>query len=216
MERSLDEDLYRISDEIKVNGYYISFRHSLDHRRLQAFTNVFYTIHPSRKIVNALSSSSGAGSATEDSSSGDQFMSLGIAEVALPISFKLSNIEATEMSRRKVESERHAKSEDRKLRGYSAQPSSGTADIAATGTTRFWNSSMSSFVQHQEKDKARATEVRNVANGPSLPDTSDSNNLSESAVSSTGSAAGADGKRRMFSNDDQIMKRFRNHENNRK
>lgn len=143
-------------------------------------------------------------------------MSLGIAEVALPISFKLSNIEATEMSRKKVESERHAKSEDRKIRGVSVQPSSGTADIAATGTTRFWNSSMSSFVQHQEKDKAKATEVRNVANGPSLPETTGSNFMSESAVSSVGSVAGADGKRRMFSNDDQIMKRFRNHENNRK
>lgn len=143
-------------------------------------------------------------------------MSLGIAEVALPISFKLSNIEATEISRRKIESDRQAKCEDRKLRGFPNEPNSGTADIAATGTTRFWNSSMSSFVQHQEKDKARATEVRNVPSGPSLPDMTATSSISGKAASTMESVAPSDGKRRMFSNDDQIMKRFRNHENNRK
>lgn len=68
-------------------------------------------------------------------SGGDQFMSIGLAEVALPISFKFNNIEETEESRKKVEEERKSKYGKSGNKPKNLIPS-GIAPIPATGTAR--------------------------------------------------------------------------------
>ena len=140
-------------------------------------------------------------------------MSLGIAEVALPISFKLSNIEATEDSRRKVEMERHAK-QNNKI-GSARQLGSGQADIQATGTARFWNPSMSSYVQQQEKEKAAKALESKVASDPALKKLTNANNVDGNASSNTGPAGKSEGQKRNFSRDDQLMTKFRSNRKNR-
>lgn len=148
-------------------------------------------------------------SGDKEASSGDQFISLGISEVALPISFKLSNIEATEDSRRKVEMERNARHNN--TNGGARHLDSGQADIQATGTARFWNPSMSTFVQQQEKDKA-ATAKSTESKGGSDTAQKNANNKDGSVPGNTGQA----GQKRNFSRDDQVMMKFKNNQRNRK
>ena len=135
-------------------------------------------------------------------------MSLGIAEVTLPISFKLSNIEETNESRRRIEAERQAKY---RLRGQQNNSlNSGVADIPATGTARFWNPSMSQLVQQTEKDKVRMMESRVTISGPSVEGKGEFSN------SGGNSQNGSDGKKRMRSSDDTAMSKFKNNVKNRK
>ena len=141
-------------------------------------------------------------------------MSLGIAEVALPISFKLSNIEATEDGRRKVEMERHAR-HNNKI-GSARHLDSGQADIQATGTARFWNPSMSSFIQQQEKDRVAKAIESKVVSDPALKKVSNTNNVDGNAPGNTGPSGKSEGQRRNYSRDDQVMNKFKNHQRNRK
>ena len=134
-------------------------------------------------------------------------MSLGIAEVALPMSFKLSNIEETDESRLKFEAERQAKY--RNSRQGDKYLNSGTPVIPATGTARFWNPSMSSFVQQQERDKSKASEVKSVVSGPSL-------DVASNPVAASFAKLGGNEGRRSFSNDDQIMQKFKNQQKNKR
>lgn len=142
-------------------------------------------------------------------------MSLGIAEVALPMSFKLSNINETDESRRRIEAERHAKYGSRQSR--SLQPNSGVAEIPATGTARFWNPSMSSFIQQQEKDKIKATDFKTIISGPALEIKSNNNEFSSDPVNTSHTNGNNNnGKRRNFSNDDHVMNKFKSNQRNRK
>ena len=92
-------------------------------------------------------------------------MSVGIAEVALPIQFKLKNIEDTEMARRSLEDKRSAR-----FRMKNGEPEcipmggGGAAKNAAAAsargvpdtvlaTNRFWNARVHGTHQQPEKDK---------------------------------------------------------------
>lgn len=159
------------------------------------------------QYVSAISNPEGTKEQDKEIGGGDQFMSLGIAEVALPISFKLSNIEETDESRLKFEAERQAKY--RASREGNKYLNSGTPDIPATGTARFWNPSMSSFLQQQERDKSKASEIKSVISGPSLEV------ASNSVAASFAKTSGNEG-RRSFSNDDHIMQKFKSQQKNKR
>ena len=171
------------------------------------------------KYASAIGNPEGMKEEDKEGGGGDQFMSLGIAEVALPMSFKLSNINETDESRRKIEAERHAKYGNRQSR--SAYPNSGVADIPATGTARFWNPSMSSFIQQQEKDKVKATDSKVITSGPALEVKSNNNEFSVGAASTSNingntSNNNNNGNRRNFSHDDHVMNKFKSNHKNRK
>lgn len=139
-------------------------------------------------------------------------MSLGIAEVALPISFKLSNIEATEGGRRQAEIERQAKYKNKI--GVAKHLDSGQAGIQATGTARFWNSSMSSFIQQQGKDRAaRALESSN-ASDPGLKNVTSGKNVDGSKPQGKGQDGNSGGQKRNYSHDDEVMRRFTMNQSN--
>jgi hypothetical protein len=159
------------------------------------------------QFVSAISNPQGTKEDDKEIGGGDQFMSLGIAEVALPMSFKLSNIEETDESRLKFEAERQAKY--RNSRQGNKYLNSGTPDIPATGTARFWNPSMSSFVQQQAKDKSKASEVMTVVSGPSLE-------VASNPVAASFAKPGGNEGGRSFSHDDQIMQKFKNQQKNKR
>ena len=85
---------------------------------------------------------------------------------------------------------------------------SGQADIQATGTARFWNPSMSTFVQQQEKEKAATAKSTDSAQ----KNTTNTNNKDGNAPGTTGQA----NQKRNFSRDDQVMMKFKNNQRNRK
>jgi hypothetical protein len=91
---------------------------------------------------------------------------------------------------------------------------SGQADIQATGTARFWNPSMSTFVQQQEKEKAATAKSSESKGGsdPAQKNTANANNQDGNAPGNTGQA----NQKRNFSRDDQVMMKFKNNQRNRK
>jgi hypothetical protein len=141
-------------------------------------------------------------------------MSIGIAEVALPMSFKLINIEETDESRRKIEEERTAKYDDRVSRGKKML-TSGSASIPATGTARFWNPQMSSLLQQNQNDKANAAAKKNIVSGPAIEIKASDREFSiESDKKITGIS---DGKTKpKQSTDDHAVNKFKNNERNRR
>ena len=217
-QQSQDDELYRIPDEIKVSK--ISSLTSESMRLILIFLTNFSTFFRNYKYASAIGNPEGMKEEDKEVGGGDQFMSLGIAEVALPMSFKLSNINETDESRRKIEAERHAKYGNRQSRN--AYPNSGVADIPATGTARFWNPSMSSFIQQQEKDKVKATDSKVITLGPALEVKSTNNEFSVDAASTSNangnsnSSNNHNGNRRNFSHDDHVMNKFKSNHKNRK
>lgn len=166
------------------------------------------TIFTSTQYVSAISNPVGIKEEDREVGGGDQFISLGIAEVSLPISFKLNNIEETDDTMNKIEAARRLKYGGKRVE--SLYPNSGVAAIPAIGTARFWNPSMSSFVQQVEKDKQKAIESKNATSGPGSNSEQKSNSATDSNDKPT------DGKRRNHSSDDRAMNMFKSNQRNRK
>lgn len=159
------------------------------------------------QYVSAISNPEGTKEENKEVGGGDQFLSLGLAEVTLPMSFKINNIVETDESRLKFEAERQAKY--RSSRQGNNYLNSGTPDIPATGTARFWNPSMSSFVQQQERDKSKANEIKTVVSGPSL-------DAASNPIAASFAKSGGKEPKRTFSHDDQIMQKFKINERNKR
>ena len=155
-------------------------------------------------------------------------MSVGIAEVALPIQFKLKNIEDTEMARRSLEDKRSARFRMKNGEPECIPTGSGAAKNAAEAsargvpdtvlaTNRFWNARVHGTHQPSEKDK---NDGKSSSSGDGTSDVIEKKNefhrnerggqgKHEFNKSGGGTGGGGGGGFRKRGNDDAVVQAFK-------